>query len=478
MKKNIATIAAVLFVLNLSAQFTVSETNAVDYPLKKKPTSQYFHFTDKDYFLLTYPDVVNPGYNLFVVDNAGQLKDKSEIEYDKGVFNNSKLVHSFHQLGNKLIAVLECHNKGEGKNRLVVRTLSGDGNLKSDDKEIGSMDYEKMMNPGDWFVYSTADKQHLAIISINPTEKEQPLKGKYYFLDASLAVLSSGDFTIGSEKKKRYSFKMLASDKGDFYLINNEFDQSYLYPVVYRKPAADKAFSEFAVMLPDPDKNIGYTAAIAPDGNLVLGGYFREKKFMTVGGVPAKGVWFYNTEKPAAISTQLFDKSITDMVPRGIVFNGNMLFLTGEQMLEEREARTAATMSASFEDNYNYKFGNIVVTGYDAAADTKFDLQLPRTFTARNIISDLEPAYAIVNGKYTLIYNDALSKYKANASSYVKVPVSVTVTNDGLMEQPVNYAKELPQSGYTLLPFYFGATASKFSILSSNGSEVKLVDFK
>ena len=173
MKKNIVTIVAVLFVLNLSAQFSVSETNAVDYPLKKKPTSQYFHFTDRDYFLLTYPDVVNPGYNLFVVDNAGLLKDKSEIEYDKGVFNNSKIVHSFHQLGNKMIAALECRNKGEGKNRLVVRTLSGDGNLKSDDKEIGSMDYEKMGNPGDWFVYSTADKQHLAVISINPTEKEQ-----------------------------------------------------------------------------------------------------------------------------------------------------------------------------------------------------------------------------------------------------------------------------------------------------------------
>ncbi len=444
MKKNLLAICLLLLTTICQAQSTISISNEVNYDIRKKPVCESFVTSDKTFIFLKYYENFFYNYDMFTLDNNNKLKAFGTLDIQKGTFKNTTEINSVHQLGDKIFALVENRNKEEGKNRLALRYISEEERLAKDQKEIGSIEYTKMSDPGTWLTYTTEDKQHLAVVAVSPYEKGQPLNCKYYFLDASLQVISTGTFTIGNEKKKSFRFKLSASNKGDFYLVNEEFDRSYIFPVVYKKLATENTFTEFPVMLKEPYKNFNYTAGISATGSLVLAGYYQEKKGFIVGDVQVKGVWVYNTEKPVDISVQPFDKPLKNLVARGLTFNENTMFITGEDVKEEREPTRPGTMS--FEENYNYKFENILITGYDLTADTKYDLQLSRQSNSRNEIYTSTPAFGLLNGKYSILFNDNLSKYKANQSNYAKIPVSVSITKDGLMEAPVNYQKQLEEA--------------------------------
>ena len=230
-------------------------------------------------------------------------------------------------------------------------------------------------------------------------------------------------------------------------------------------------------MLPEKIKNLDYTAGISPSGSLVLAGYTQSKQTFRVGDVESNGIYIYNTDQPASIQNQPFEKSIANMKTISLTFNNGTLFLTGEQISKEREKYNA--MDKSFDENFNYKYGNIVITGYDMAANTKYDLVLTRKFAARNFITDLTPATGIINGKYHIIYNDELKKYVEMTASY-KVPVTASITNEGLLEQPAHYEKEFNPSGsgYTLLTGFNNFSANEITVLLWNGTSMKAATFK
>ena len=459
------------------SQFKVIESEAVNYKMLGKPSVYGFAIDDATYFVVKQTQSVYETYDLMKVEADGDLTPAKELKFDVGTFKNMNSLNSFQAVGNQLYALVENRNKEDGLNTLSIREVDNTGIDEEVKVKVGAIPYTRMIDPGTWLSYVTPDQQHLALVAVYPKEKEQPQKGKYYFLDASLKIIASGDIAIGNEKKKNYAFQLLASITGDFFLINDEFDKTYRFPVVYTKKATETAFTEFPCIFNDPIRNFNYQATVSPEGHLVLAGYTQPKQGFRVGNVVANGIWVYHTQNPANINMLPFDKGLTNLKVSNLFFNQGSLFIVGEQVTEERESRPAGSMS--FEENYQYKFGDIMVTGYSPEANTKFDISLNRTFNSRNIVNDLYCASAIINNKLTVVYNDDLRKYVQNAYSY-KVPVSATITAEGLLEQPAHYEKEFKtgNSSYTMLSQYSKASDKKMVVLLFNGQSFKAATFQ
>lgn len=468
---------AILFCLSAWSQFKVIESEAVNYKMLGKPTVYSFAVEDATYFVVKQTQSVYNTFDLLKVEADGDLTPAKELKFDVGTFKNMNDLNAFQAVGNQLYALVENRNKEDGLNTLTIREVDNTGIDEEVAAKVGAIPYTKMIDPGTWLSYVTPDRQHLAIVAVYPKEKEQPQKGKYYFLDASLKLVTSGDISIGNEKKKNYAFQLLASNAGDFYLINDEFDKSYRFPVVYTKKATEKTFTEFPCVFNDPIRNFNYKAAISPEGQLVLGGYTQPKQGFRVGDVVANGIWIYHTQNPTTINTLPFDKGITNLKVSNLYFNQGAIMMVGEQVAEERENRPAGSMS--FEENYQYKFGDIVVTGYSPDANSKFDISLNRTFNSRNIVNDLYCASGIIHNKLTVVYNDDLRKYVQNSYSY-KVPVSANITAEGLLEQPAHYEKEFKtgNTGFNMLSQYSSASDKKMVVLLYNGQSFKAATFE
>jgi len=89
-------------------------------------------------------------------------------------------------------------------------------------------------------------------------------------------------------------------------------------------------------------------------------------------------------------------------------------------------------------------------------------------------------ASGIINNKLALVFNDQYGKYFDDKyHKNYKLPVEVSITNDGLMESPVLFAKELDVivSSYTLYPQFFNDDSGQLMLLSGNNQSIKTVTF-
>ena len=147
--------------------------------------------------------------------------------------------------------------------------------------------------------------------------------------------------------------------------------------------------------------------------------------------------------------------------------------MVGEQIGEEKENRPPGS-AMNFEENYLYKYGNIVVSVVDLAANTKYEIPLSRSFNSRNIIHDLTPAIGVIKNKLTLLYNDDYRKYQENVSAY-KVPVLTSITTQGLLEQPAHLEKEFGAGpyGFNMLTRYNHVSQNTITTLLYNGYQLK-----
>jgi len=484
MKRSLILIAVMMICQHISlwAQPAVTQSEETALGITKTTTCKTYSFNGRSYFALNIDPISNDPLNLVKISADGRSIDNIAIRYEVGTFKNMNTLNTLGSIGNTSFILLENRNKEEGKNTLSMSTFSENGKVGAEKKNIGSIPYSKMINPGDWLTYITPDKKHIAIVSVYPAEKGEAQKGQYFFLDESFTVLSSGDLNIPStsDKKKSYNFSLYASDKGDIYLVNSEFEKSssYFYPVVYRKAAAEKDFTMFEVLLKQPYTPLkDYVGAITPTGSLLLGGYTKEKKTFTIGETQSKGVWFYNSDNPTATIIHDFEKSTGRMKAFGILCNNNTAFLVGEQVNEEKEPKSPS--AGPFDENYTYEYNDIMITGNNLSDDSKFDIVLPRKLRGRNITADLNPSFGIVNGKICIIYNDELKKYLKDAGSY-KVPVMVTITPEGLMERPSHFEKafDTGNTGYDLFTGFSVFTNNQVTVLSSNGRSIKAATFK
>jgi hypothetical protein len=302
-------------------------------------------------------------------------------------------------------------------------------------------------------------------------------------LDDNLKITGTGQFSFAGYTKEIPVWNFLASDKGDMYIISEEFDKSYKYPVVYQCKAGSTTGSIIPVIIADPSLRVlNYVTSVNAAGELVIAGYSQQKKSFTMGDIPATGSWLFNSSKPQEIKTYKFDKPVTNLTARNIVYNGDTFFMIGEQYKEEKEPNRATGMERlRMEENYTYEHNDIVVTAFSNDGNKKFDIPVSRKWQSRNVDQEFMVASGIINNKLAIVYNDQYGKYidDRNYKNY-KLPVAVTINNEGLMDAPVHFEKELDVklSSYTLLPLFFSSNNNRLVLLTGNEQAVKTVTFQ
>ncbi|HEY0055628.1 MAG TPA: hypothetical protein VGB63_09750 [Pedobacter sp.] len=468
---------------NSFSQIKVSHSVPQEFKLIDKKTENATYTTENaDYFILKNMNMsVNFGQRIVVADKSGKITAAKELKFNPGTFNNSLEIISMGVVKNTLAAFVTNHNKGEGKNTLSIRTIDEKGDFSSTDISVGQIPFLKLTNPGDWYINVTPDKKHVAVVGQLPHEKNKADQFVYYFLDENFKQISTGQFSFPSVLQNIGITELLASDKGDFHLLSQEYDKSYLYPVIYQAKINSTETNIVPVKIEDPGlKNIGYKSVMNTKGEVVLAGYTQAKKTLSSGN-SISGTWNFNSSKPAEVKTEPFEKPIENLVPSSLLLNGNTYYLIGEQYTKSRETPTSQQVLAR-EENFNFTYGDIVVIAFDEGGLKKFQIPLSRNLSARNVYQDLAIATGILNNKLTLIYNDQYNKYvnSGNEYKYVKLPVATSITNDGLMEQPSAYSKEFDvlNTSYKLYPLFNSTSNNRMVLLSADDSNIKAAVFK
>jgi hypothetical protein len=483
--KNFITALCLLLFTAANAQVKLMEgTNSEPFSLvKSQPTFASYATDNTDYLIVKRVANFENINTLIIADKAGTIKLLKEVKINRGTFTENAEVHKIMVVGNTPVAFVERHSKGQSKNTLTVQTIDAGGDLSIKSITVGEFSFTKMGNPGDWYTTLTPDKKHIAVIGQLPHEKDTPDQFLYFLLDENLKETGKGQVSFAGNTKKIPVFNFLASDKGDLYIITEEFDKSYKYPVVYQVPAGSNATTITPVMPPDPTlRNLNYTASVNAAGQLILAGYTQQKKTFSMNDVDAKGTWLFNSAKPLEVKLFPFEKSITNLTARNIIYNGDTFFLVGEQYKEEKEASSATGLARlNMEDNFKYTHENIQVTAFNNDGVKKFDLPMSRKWSARNFDEHLMVASGIINNKLALVYNDQYGKYfEGDYSKNYKLPVAVLVNNDGLMDAPVNFAAQLHSldSPYSMYAQFFSSSNNRVIVLFGNGTDVKTETFK
>lgn len=472
MKKiTLITLAAFVLCLTAKTQKIAASGSPVKADIKKTADKVYSFSTGNDLFFVSkkFEGTMNT-YHLLVCNQTGDITHSGEAKINNGVFNNFYEIHGIEGIGTKNIVLVEHHHKEAGKNTLLVRTMDNKGVISDAETEVGALEFKKMMNPGIWRSYITPDQQHLAVIGELPKEKEQPFKYKFYFLGSDLKQTKSGEFSLPLDDRKAGKFSFYASDNGDIYIVKEVYEKSIMFPIIYK--VSSSVVSDNPIILSEPGKVFNYTAAFSPSGDFVLAGYYHESKSISVTGTTAKGTWVYDSGKGKEVKTHPLDNPTENLMAQKLIFNGNTAFLIGEQYSETKDMTSPpGVMPMKFTYTYNHK--EITVTGFDIASwDKKFSSSLLRNWTSRESDLNTSPAYGLMNGKLTFIYNDEYRKYFPNMSANYKLPVLITVTNDGLTGDPVKFDKEFQPSISTtfdlLTKLNYVNKGNEFLILSEN----------
>lgn len=473
----------ILLSLSTSAQVNVfSGKNSAPYAPIKEPKFNSYSTVDYNYFIINRQTPTFDKINTLITsDKTGNIITSKEISINAGIMGNTFDVVDLVVLGNKTILFVENKIKSELKNYLSAKVVDVNGNIETTGIKIGNMDFTKPSNGGTWYVSVTPDQKHIAIIGINPHTKNVADQIDYYILDENLKETSKGNFSFAGYTKEMYAGKFFASNKGDFYIVNDEYDKTYTYPVLYKFTVGSKP-EIIPVMIADPNlKNLNYAINVNPKGELVMAGYIQKKANFTLTDFSNAGFWTFNSSNPIEVKTSTSTTPLANILARKIEFNGDTFYLIGEQYKKE-EQKTPNQPTIQFANNYKFNYGDISVTAFDAEGSKKFEIPVSRKSTGSTYDQDLMVGTGIIDNKLALFFNDKYNKYfedKYNEYSHIKVPVSVTITNDGLMEAPKQFLKELDSkiSSYVLYPQYTSAGNNRVVVLMGKNDAIKTVTF-
>ncbi|MDR3696145.1 hypothetical protein [Mucilaginibacter sp.] len=475
---------ALLMGLSAFAQVQVAQgNNSPQFSLSKQVDFTSFTTAKADYFVLKRTEHFENINTLIVADKSGSIITDKEIRVNMGSFNNQSGVKNLLVVNSTPVVFVGNRDKNAGKNTLTASTIDDNGNISTAMVTIGSMDFEKMSNAGDWYAALTPDQKHVAVIGKSPYEKGTATQFSYFMLDDKLQVTGKGTFTFAGNDKNIYVTNFLASDKGDLYIIADDFDKSYKHPTLYKYSVGGTGVI-VPVMTADPGlKNLNYIARLSPRGDLVLAGYMQKKSTFSAGDPAAIGTWMFNSSKSNEVKTFNFDKPITNATARNLVYNGDVWFLVGEQYKADKvETTVSGPAAANFEEIYNYTHGDIIVTGFSAdGSSKKFDLSVERQWTAKDFDQDLTVASGTIGNKLAVVFNDQYGKYIDDRyHKNLKLPVAVLVSNAGVVDSPVIFANELDVkvSSYTLYPQFFNNDQGHLMVLSGNAQSIKTVTFQ
>ena len=416
-----------------------SETNA---KLVKQSTLDNFRLGETSYFVTSYMESATMTYYLESYTADGRALSQTKLEIPVGSFNNSFNLDGVVGLGDQAYAFVEHMVKETKKYTLSIRPIESTGKVSSTDTELMSMPFEKVMNSGFYEESVSPDKNTLVICGQLAFDKEQQARFKLAVFDKSLKSVVETEIKLPGEDTKNKQMKVLVANDGSVYLIKRAMNKiGEIVLTAYQVDMSAGTVKEYFIELTEPSYVYTYETALSDNNELIIAGTYYNRATISAGEKKAAGIFFFmNKNKQESVMTNFtLDAPVDNLTARKILVNGNTIYLAAEQFKEERitPPASAAGSTAALDYNYTLIHKNEYVIGIDMDGKRKFELNLPKNFSAHNVDQQYTSAYFISGGKFTMVYNDQRQKFTTESGHGSLIPVVVQITNDGLMQPGV-----------------------------------------
>ncbi len=413
--------------------------------LVKQSTLDNFQLGGTSYFVTSNMESATMTYYIESYSADGRALSQTKVDIPVGSFNNSFNLDGVIGLGDQAYALVEHMVKETKKYTLSIRPIESDGKVSATDTELMNMTFEKVMNSGFYESSVSPDKNTLVVCGQLPYDKELEARFKLAVFDKSLKSVVETDFKIPGEDTKNKQMEVLVANDGSVYLIKRSMSKiGEIVLTAYQVDMKAGTAKEYSIQLSEPNYVYTYETTLSDNNELIIAGTYYKRATVSAGEKKAMGIFFFTNKnkQESVMSDFLLDTPVDNLTARKILVNGNTIYLAAEQFKEERitPPASAAGATASLDYNYTLIHKNEYVIGMDMDGKRKFELNLAKNFTTRNVDHQYVSAYFISGGKFTMVYNDQQQKFKdliTQTGHGSLIPVVVQITNDGLMQPGV-----------------------------------------
>ena len=478
MKKHILIIAAIVaayFPDGMSAQkVTMTKGPVLPYTLVKGSEPINFVIGTNRFFITRKFEsaVLNFVQNAYT--ESGSALSAGKIEIPVGDFKNSFSIREIIHFAGKEYALIENTDKNTSMNTLLAREVDKDGSVSSSETAVMSFGFKKLMNSG--FHHAAVSPGHtkVAFMGNLPVEKEFPGKCKIAVYDQQLKVVKEAEVELPGEDTKNKTLELAVGDDGTVYIIKKTMSKNgEMVLTVYQWSEKGAPMKEYVIDPGAPMFPTSFTWTVNAKSELIVAGVYYKRMTLSTGEKMMNGVFYYTNKNKSEniFKTIDLDKPVENLVIRDIKMSGSVVFLLTEQFKEVRDPQPTGT--TTIVENYTYTHKSCFVIGVTEDGAKKFQLEMAKDATSRNLDQLDFAAFFICKGKLTVIYNDETKKYIPGG--YGRTPVMVTISPEGLMSAPLVFKDNLKLE-YLLYPCYGVQVAdNQLSFLSGSGAQARMI---
>lgn len=431
---------------------------------KKDGEVNSFMAGGKTYLFTDYYESPNRKYHMECFDEKGLVYGETELLEPIGVSTDFYNIREFVGLGDHAYAFLEHLQKDAGKATLVLRKVNPIGAIEKEEIAVMEYPFEKTLNSGLSYACTSPDQEKLGVVALLPYEKGLSAKIKVAVYDRDLKLIKAGEFTIPGEDSKNKRIVVEIANDGTVFVTKHETvkDRGIVLTVFSwdATTGALKATNECGLSAENRIEN--YVQAVNDANELVIAGVYYEFKNLVVGEQLYDGVFYFSTNGALdpIMKSEVMVKKVPNLESKKLIFNGNTAFFGASVLKKVRidPPASAAGTPAALDYNYQYAHGDEFVFGFSMENGALiFEKTFEQSFSATNFHQQFEAGYMILNGEFTIIYNDLGSKYMDPKLMTYKpiVSVMVHISEEGRVSQPFIMTDEmLVPKNYLLFPCF------------------------
>lgn len=194
----------------------------------------------------------------------------------QGVMGNSMLYRKLLTGKDKFLIFSQGWNKAAGKGSYTVKTVTTDGKIDSEFKELESISAEKELNAGFYHPALSPDKSKLLILTELPFEKDGKEKIRISVFDANtFNKLWAKDVTLTFESKRGVNNEGFVDNNGNVYVLKKFEEKSNLIYTLFTCDAIKKEWKDHSLDL--QGKKFSHFNFIVNNGNAIFFGFYYSK---------------------------------------------------------------------------------------------------------------------------------------------------------------------------------------------------------
>ncbi len=417
-------------------------------PNIKNPETYPFRYGNSNYVLFKNYSIANDmqlqlyGFS----DPNDKLACMETISVPQQV-NEIALYEGFVALTNKMLIFRSVFKKAEKKASLYAHEVSERGVVATEGTELTSIEAEKTLNQGDFFIKASADGKSFVVLAENPFAKETKEKLAVSVYDNSLKQIWRMESELQYESKRGPMNNVILTNSGVVYLIKKvEGPKNADFYTSYHFSAKGTKVTENLLEMPLPQKIINYEYSIEEtSGDLFLAGYYTEdgKVTLSMGGTSYNGVYNFrissSTGTLTSKNTSPFEKSQKNLQILGLVQLKKNLLLIGEVKYLNRVTTSEKDAKGFPVYNQEYISGDLLISTFDEAGKSLATTRLPfegKSVEDGGLFSAV--GHAVVGEQLMFVFNDYQYKHDGEKHTVVgpmlanvKIPVIQFVDAEG-----------------------------------------------